>query len=107
VLMEAEQGVRHRLIGLLLEDDGVMRDKAAVREPARDDGRLDVSAGDAQGRVTTGSYSPILGASIALARVPAAWADQAQLEVHIHDAWQSARVVVPPFVRLGESCIEG
>lgn len=106
LMMEADKGISHRLVGLVLEGRGVIRDKAAVRETAGDDAALDIEPGDAQGQVTSGSFSPTLSRSIALARVPAEWADQDALEVRIRDRWHAARVVTPPFVREGKVLID-
>lgn len=106
LMIEQEQGVSRRLVGLVLEGRGVIRDNTAVREPAGDNVRLDIEPGEAQGQVTSGSFAPTLARSIALARVPAEWADHDTLEVRIRDRWLTARIVKPPFVREGKVRIE-
>lgn len=106
LMMEQEQGVSRRLVGLVLEGRGVMRDNAAVRESAGDSAQLDIEPGKAQGQVTSGSFAPTLARSIALARVPADWAGHDTLEVRIRDRWLSARIVEPPFVRAGKVRID-
>jgi aminomethyltransferase len=63
-----------------------------------------VVAGPAgEGEITSGTYSPTLERSIALARVTAATAGQVQVEVR--GKLLPARVVKPPFVRAGRSLI--
>ncbi len=86
-------GVRRQLTGLLLEDRGVLRAHQAVY------------AGTAgEGEVTSGTFSPTLERSIALARLPAAAA--ARVEVDIRGRRVPARIVKPPFARNGEARIE-
>lgn len=82
-----------RLTGLMLEDRGVLRH----------DQRVVTAAGD--GAVTSGSYSPILARSIALARVPPAIGTGERVEVSVRDRMLPARVVSPPFVRAGRALI--
>ncbi len=78
-----------RLVGLVLEERGVLRAHQPVRV-----------AGVGDGEITSGSFSPTMGKSIALARVPAATADRA--EVEIRGRWYPVRVVQPNFVRHGK-----
>jgi aminomethyltransferase len=86
------RGAERKLVGLLLEDRGVLRGHQKV-----------VIAGLAAGEITSGTFSPTLERSIALARVPAAAG--AQLQVDIRGKLLGARVVKPPFVRHGKSLI--
>ncbi len=86
------QGALPRLVGLVLEERGVLRAHQVVRV---------VGVGD--GEITSGSYSPTLGKSIALARVPAATGVRA--EVEIRGKWYPVRVVQPTFVRHGKVLI--
>lgn len=88
------------MVGLVLEGRGVMRHGAAVR--ARGD--EDTTAEDAAGEVTSGSFAPTLSRSIALARVPADWSDEVEVELRGH--WLPARIVNYPFVRHGRIRIE-
>ena len=104
------------LVGLLLEERGVLRshqkvivaDTAAGADAAA---RLDCAAGveDAAdvaawaGEVTSGTFSPTLNRSIALARVPKTGA--AMVQVEIRGKWHAARIVKPPFVRHGKVLI--
>jgi len=95
-----EEGVSHKLVGLVLEERGVMRSHSAVREAGSDNDDAEA----AEGEVTSGSYAPTLARSIGLARVPVDWGDT--VEVRIRDKWLAARIVKPPFVRNGKSRLE-
>jgi len=86
-------GVRNKLVGLLLEDKGVLRNHQKV-----------VVAGVGEGEITSGSFSPTLQRAIAFARVPKETGETCQVE--IRGKLLAARVVKPPFVRNGESQIE-
>jgi aminomethyltransferase len=85
---------RWQMIGLLLLDKGVMRGHQSVRTPAGD------------GMLTSGTFSPTLGRSIALARVPLGVQLGQLIEVQIRDKWLSAKVVKYPFVRKGAPLID-
>lgn len=89
---ELASGVQHKLIGLVLEERGVLRAHQVVR-----------IANVGEGEITSGSFSPTLSKSIALARVPMATADRA--EVEIRGKWYPVRVVKPTFVRHGRTLI--
>ena len=95
--LEAVQAVGggFRLVGLLLDDRAVMRAHQRVLTPAGD------------GAVTSGTFSPTLARSIALARVPAAGAALGGIvQVEVRGKLLHARVVKPPFVRLGRVLVE-
>jgi aminomethyltransferase len=92
LLAQREAGVGRRLTGLLLEDRGVLRPHQKV------------IAGAGEGEVTSGSFSPTLERSIALARLPSAAAGK--VEVDIRGKRIPARIVKPPFVRGGKAMIE-
>jgi aminomethyltransferase len=81
-----------RLVGLVLEERGVLRAHQVVRVE-----------GVGEGEITSGSFSPSLNKSIALARVPAATGERA--EVEIRGKWYPVRVVQPNFVRHGKTLI--
>lgn len=87
-------GVPRQLVGLLLEDKGVLRNHMKVYSP------------HGEGEITSGSFSPTLNKSIALARVPAGVAHGHHVEVDIRGKRLVARVVKYPFVRNGKSCLE-
>lgn len=80
-----------RLVGLVLEDRGVIRAGQ----------RVVTDAGD--GQVTSGGFSPTLDCSIALARIPAAAGNHC--EVEIRSNLKPARVVRPPFVKQGQKLV--
>ncbi|MBD9483029.1 glycine cleavage system aminomethyltransferase GcvT [Pseudomonas sp. PDM14] len=85
-------GDQPKLVGLVLEERGVLRAHQVVRVD-----------GVGEGEITSGSFSPTLGKSIALARVPAATGDRA--EVEIRGKWYPVRVVQANFVRNGKAVI--
>lgn len=92
--LEAERrnGIDRKLVGLVLEERGVLRAHQVVR-----------ISQIGEGEITSGSFSPTLSKSIALARVPMATADRA--EVEIRGKWYPVRVVKPTFVRHGKTLI--
>ena len=81
-----------KLVGLLLEDRGVLRAHQRV-----------LVAGGAEGEITSGTFAPTLERSIALARVPSEAGGTVQVD--IRGKLLSARIVKPPFVRCGRSLI--
>ena len=84
-----------KLVGLLLtQSGGVLRAHQTVRT---DHGG---------GEITSGTFSPTLGKSIALARVPSAVAVGDRVTVVVRDKELAARVVKPPFVRHGRALVE-
>ena len=91
-LERARQHGSRKLVGLLLEGQGVLRAHQVVRCAGGE--------GQKEGEITSGTFSPTLKRSIALARVPKDCGDSA--DVNIRDKWVSARVVKYPFVRNGQ-----
>ena len=63
-----------------------------------------VVGGLGEGEVTSGGFSPTMGRSIGLARLPAG--DYERARVDIRGKLLDARVVKPPFVRNGEVLID-
>ena len=57
------------------------------------------------GETTSGSFSPTLNQSIALARVPVGINIGDEVEVQIRDKYLKAKVVKPTFVRHGKAMI--
>ncbi len=89
---QRDAGDQPKLVGLVLEERGVLRAHQVVRVE-----------GIGEGEITSGSFSPTLGKSIALARVPASTGERA--EVEIRGKWYPVRVVRPNFVRHGKALI--
>jgi aminomethyltransferase len=85
-------GVEEKLTGLVLEQRGVLR--AGQR----------VLTAHGEGVVTSGIFSPTLGYSIALARLPRAAVGECQVE--IRGKLVPVRIVKPPFVRGGQKVFE-
>jgi len=88
-VLAASKPARHAL-GVALIDKGVMRSHQKVM----------TAHGD--GEITSGSFGPTLGRSIALARVPVAVKPGDEVEVKVRGKSLRARVVKPPFVRHGK-----
>ncbi len=85
---------KRQMTGLLLTDKGgVLRAHQFVR----------TAKGD--GEITSGTFSPTLGKSIALARLPGGVAQGDTVRVVIRDRELAARVVKPPFARNGKALI--
>ncbi len=82
-----------RFVGLLLQDRGVLRNHQKV-----------VVDGIGEGEITSGGFSPTIGKSIALARLPAGDYDRAQVEVR--GKLLNVRIVNTPFVRNGQIRID-
>ena len=82
-----------QFVGLLLLDRGVLRAHQKVV----------TAKGD--GETTSGSFSPTLNQSIALARIPAGVALGDTVEVEVRDKRLKAKVVKPNFARHGKALI--
>jgi aminomethyltransferase len=82
--------VRNQFAGLLLLDRGVLR------------AHQKVFTAQGEGEITSGSFSPSLNQSIALARLPVDVALGSEVDVEIRDKRLKARVVKPSFVRNGK-----
>jgi len=85
---------KRQLTGLLLQDKGGV---------LRAHQRVQTASGD--GEVTSGTFSPTLHASIALARLPSAVKSGAIVHVVVRDKALAARVVRPPFARNGKGLV--
>jgi len=83
-------GVPRALVGLVMDEKGVLRHGQ----------RVVTAAGD--GEILSGTFSPTLGKAIAFARVPAGTMGNA--EVDIRGKLVPVRVVKYPFVRDGKPC---
>jgi aminomethyltransferase len=93
--LEAEKaaGAKAKLVGLVLEDRGVLRGHQKV-----------VVEGVGEGEITSGTFSPSLKQSIALARVPVGTGNHCQVD--IRGKLLNAKVVKPVFFREGKSCLD-
>jgi len=91
LLAEKEQGVKQQLVGIVLKDKGVLRN------------HLKVVTVKGEGEITSGSYSPTLGKSIALARIPVGVTGE--VDVEVRNKMLKAEIVKIPFARNGKSCI--
>jgi aminomethyltransferase len=91
LLAEKEQGIKQQLVGIILKDKGVLRN------------HLKVVTVKGEGEITSGSYSPTLGKSIALARIPVGVTGE--VDVEVRNKMLKAEIVKIPFARNGKSCI--
>jgi len=89
----ATRRVDVQFAGLLLLDRGVLRAHQNVITPL------------GTGEITSGTFSPSLNQSIALARLPSGVAIGSEVEVEIRDKHLKARVVKTTFVRNGQSLL--
>ncbi len=87
------QGKRRAFVGLKLLDRGVLRAHMKVVTPHGD------------GEITSGTFSPTLGFSVAMARVPTAVSVGDTVNVDIRGKLMPALVVKMPFVRNGKALI--
>ena len=84
-----QAGGLRRFSGLLLDDRGVLRNHQRV-----------VIEGNDDGEITSGGFSPTLGRSIAMARLPAG--DETRARVEVRNRLLDVRIVPLPFVRHGQ-----
>ncbi len=92
-LEKQQANLTHRLVGLVLEEKGILRNHQKV-----------LVEGIGEGEITSGSFSPTLGYSIAFARIPTG--NITLCQVVIRDKILPVRVVKPPFVRHGKKVFE-
>ncbi len=88
---QKQDGVQQILVGLVLEDKGVLR------------GHQKVITTEGEGEITSGSFSPTIGKAIAFARIPTTASESCQVE--IRGKLLNAKIVKPPFVRNGKALI--
>jgi aminomethyltransferase len=89
----AGRRAERQTLGLLLIDKGVLRSHQKVFTAL------------GEGEITSGTFSPTMSRSIALARLPTGVAAGDSVEVEIRDKRLKATVVKPPFVRNGKVLI--
>ncbi len=80
-------------LGLLMLDKGILRAHQKVVTP------------NGEGEITSGTFSPTLGQSIALARLPVGTAIGDQVQVEVRGKLLAAKVVKPVFARQGKAQI--
>ncbi|HVV68624.1 MAG TPA: glycine cleavage system aminomethyltransferase GcvT [Gammaproteobacteria bacterium] len=85
--------ISRKLVGLVLEQKGVLRNHQKV-----------IISENGCGEITSGSFSPTLQEAIALARIPVT--ESTQCSVEIRGQQIPARIVKPPFVRHGKKTFE-
>lgn len=88
---QRDAGVPRILIGLIMDDKGVLRHGQRVLTAA------------GEGEILSGTFSPTLGKAIAFARVPAAAAGAESADVDIRGKLVPVRIVKPAFVRDGKA----
>ncbi len=86
-------GAQKALVGLKLLDKGVLRSHQKVVTPL------------GEGEITSGTFSPTLGFSVAMARVPRGVKPGDTVQVDIRGKLLAAEVVKMPFVRNGKAMI--
>ncbi len=86
-------GNLRQLVGLKMTERGVLR------------AHQKVMTAKGEGEITSGTFSPTLGCSIALARLPAGVAAGEAVEVELRGKPVSAQVVKFPFVRNGKALV--
>ncbi len=93
--LEAQKaaGKQHKLVGLVLRERGVLRAEQLVS----------IEGAEEKGVITSGTFSPSLGYSIALARVPAAIGSHCLVEMRGKQV--QVEVVAPNFVRNGKPLV--
>ena len=96
------QGDQPKLVGLVLEEKGVLRTGLSVICPTDESASEDAFEGRLEGIITSGTFSPSLGYSIAMARVPNTVKIGDTLEVAMRKKNVSVKVVKPSFVRNGK-----
>jgi aminomethyltransferase len=87
-LQKQKQTNKEQLVGLVLKERGVLR------------AHQKVTVNEGEGEITSGTFSPTLGYSIALARIPLT--EQKTAKVEIRNKQFQVEIVKPPFVRNGK-----
>ncbi|HUB88324.1 MAG TPA: glycine cleavage system aminomethyltransferase GcvT [Dyella sp.] len=90
--LEAQKavGVPRTMVGLVLDEKGVLRHGQKVLTP------------QGEGEILSGSFAPTLNKSVAFARIPAGVADNVRVDIRGREV--PVRVVKFPFVRDGKAC---
>lgn len=98
--LEAQKadGIKTKLVGIVLETRGVMRSHQKVVIEGLGDGV------PCEGEITSGTFSPTLQHSIAMARVP--YDTGSECNIEMRGKLIPARIVKMPFVRNGKKIFE-
>ncbi len=90
--LQAQQaaGVPRQLIGLVLDNKGVLRHGQTVR------------CASGVGEILSGTFSPTLGKAIAMARIPSGEPGEVHVDIRGRDI--RVRALKPPFARDGAAC---
>jgi len=90
--LEAQKavGVPRAMVGLVLDEKGVLRHGQKVLTP------------QGEGEILSGSFAPTLNKSVAFARIPAGVGDNVRVDIRGREV--PVRVVKFPFVRDGKAC---
>ena len=91
--LEREKGT-DQLVGLVMTEKGVLRGELPVRF-------TDENGNPREGVITSGTFSPTLGHSIALARVPQGIGETAIVQIRNRE--MPVKVTKPVFVRNGKA----
>ena len=86
---QLDKGIKEQLVGLIMEEPGVLRNHQKVW-----------LANNKDGEITSGGFSPTLGHAIALARLPVEIGGASYIErrgKHI-----PVKIIKPPFIRCGK-----
>ena len=83
-------GVPNAMVGLVLDEKGVLRHGQKVLTP------------QGEGEILSGGFAPTLNKSVAFARVPAGVTDNVRVDIRGREA--PVRLVKFPFVRDGKAC---
>lgn len=87
---QKQSGLKRKLVGLVLQDRGVLRAGQVVR------------VDEGEGVTTSGGFAPTLERAIAFARIPVG--ESRECTVDVRGKLLAARIVKPPFVRNGKAC---
>ncbi|NRA60493.1 MAG: glycine cleavage system aminomethyltransferase GcvT [Psychrobium sp.] len=93
LIAQKESGTLLKQVGLVMEAKGVLRQGQKVVFK-------DSEGNDQEGVITSGTFSPTLGYSVAIARVPRSIGETAQVEMR--KKFADVKVVKPGFVRNGK-----
>lgn len=91
--VQREHGTE-KLVGLVMTEKGVLRNELPVRF-------TDAQGNQHEGIITSGTFSPTLGYSIALARVPKGIGETAIVQIRNRE--MPVKVTKPVFVRNGKA----